>query len=380
MNLASLPDVNFAQKDITAILNEMITGYENAYFEQTGEKITLYPGDKIRIFLYSQALREFQLRQLIDFSAKQNLLKYSSGDYLDNVGAFSDTERTGISYATVPVKFNLSAPQATIKTIPKGTRVTSNGSSEIYFQTIEDINIDIGDTSVEAILQCTIGGTIGNDFIAGQLNVLSDPLPWIESVVNTDVSQGGTDKEDDESYRERIRESPEGFSVAGPSGAYEYLAKQYSQSIGDVKVYSPSPGTVDIRLLLKDGELPTSTFLKGAQAYLSDKSRRPLTDNVSVNLPEVINYDINLTYYILSYNAAAASTIQKNVSQAVQDYNLWQRSKIGRDINVDELQSRIKSAGAKRTVITSPMYTKLTDTQVAFSRNVIVTYGGLEDD
>jgi len=46
MDLTNLPDVTFAQKDIETILNDMITGYENAYYEETGEKITLYPGDK----------------------------------------------------------------------------------------------------------------------------------------------------------------------------------------------------------------------------------------------------------------------------------------------------------------------------------------------
>jgi len=378
MELSSLPDVTFVQSDIGTILNDMITDYENSYFEQTGDKITLYPGDPIRIFLYSQALREFQLRQLIDFSAKQNLLKYASGAFLDNLGAFQDTERTQINYATVPIQFNLSAPQSTIQIIPVGTRVSA--ASNIYFATTEDIQVPAGDISITTILTCTTGGTIGNGFIPGQINVLSDPLSWISSVINSDISQGGADKEDDDSYRENIRQAPESFSVAGPSGAYEYLAKRYNPSIGDVKVSSPSPGVVDIRILLNYGELPTLTLLQGLKTYLSDKERRPLTDNITTNAPDIVNYDINLTYYISSVDSAAASTIQTKVNQAVQDYILWQKSKIGRDINDDELKTRIKNAGAKRTVITSPVYTKLATIQAANSKNVTVNYGGFEDD
>lgn len=379
MNLANLPDVTFAQKDAETILNDMITGYQNAYYEQTGEQITLYPGDKIRIFLYSQALREFQLRQLIDFSAKQNLLKYSSGDYLDNLGAFSYTERSKASYATVSEKFNLSKPQSIIQTIPKGTRAST--SSGIYFEITEDIEVPAGYTSITAVLKCTKSGVIGNGFVPGQINILVDPLPWIESITNIDTSQGGSDIEDDDSFRENIHEAPEGYSVAGPEGAYKYFAKKYNQSIIDVRVDSSNPGTVDIRILLTNGEIPTLTFLQGLSDYLSDKTRRPLTDHVIVSAPDIVNYDITLTYYISDDNSDTATTIKSNVDKAVQDYILWQKSKIGRSINVDELLTRIKNAGAKRSVIVSPTYTALTNNQIAIaSANVTVTYGGIEDD
>ncbi|WP_297429329.1 baseplate J/gp47 family protein [Clostridium sp.] len=379
MNLTNLPDVTFAQKDVETILNDMITGYENAYYEQTGEQITLYPGDKIRIFLYTQALREFQLRELINVSGRQNLLKYASGDYLENLGAFWDVERSDASYATVTEQFNLSAPQNTIRTIPKGTRAST--SSGLYFAVTEDIDVPVGSTSITAVLTCTTSGTAGNGFIAGQINILTDPLPWIASVTNIDKSQGGADKEDDDDLRDEIRQAPEAYSVAGPSGAYEYFAKKYNQSIIDVKVSTPSPGIVDIRVLLTDGEIPTDTFLQGLKNYLSDKTKRPLTDNVQTNAPEVINYDINLVYYISNDDSTSASTIQTNVNIAIQEYKLWQKSRIGRDINIDELKIRIKNAGAKRSVVTNPVYTALTETQIAIaSSNISVTYGGLEDD
>lgn len=379
MDLKNLPDVEFAQKDIDSILSDMINGYQQAYYAQTGEQITLYPGDKIRIFLYSQALREFQLRQLIDFSAKQNLLKYSTGDYLINLGAFQDVEKNEETYATVTEQFNLSASQADIQTIHKGTRLSPSNNG-IFFETIEAIEVPAGSLSITATIQCTTAGTVGNDFTPGQINILVDPLPWIASVSNIDTSQGGADIESEDNYRERIHEAPEGFSVAGPRGAYEYFAKSYNQSISDVKVSSPSPGTVDVRVLLESGEIPTTTFLQGLWEYLSDKKRRPLTDNVNVNAPTIVNYDITFIYYILSDNSAVASTIQANVNQAVQDYIAWQKSKIGRDINPSELISRIIKAGAKRVALTNPVYVALTDTQIAFSANVTVNYGGLEDD
>lgn len=377
IDLNNLPDVEFASKDIDTILNDMISGYEQAYFKQTGTQKTLYPGDPIRIWLYSQALREFQLRQLIDSSSKQNLLKYATGAYLDNKGA-PWVERLKATKATVTEKFTLSAPQAAIVTIPSGTRVSPGNN--IYFQTTKDIDVPINTTEIIGTFECITAGTTGNGYTPGQINILVDPLPWISNVTNTDTSQGGTNIEDDDNFRERIRLAPESFSVAGPSGAYEFFARQYSTSISDVHVLSPSAGAVDVRVLLENGGIPDSAFLCALQNYLSDNNRRPLTDNLSANAPTVANYDIALTYYIHMDDSAVTATIQANVNKAIQEYIIWQKSKIGRSINPSELILRIMAAGAKRVELTKPTYMAVTDTQVAVANSPVITYGGLEDD
>lgn len=100
---------------------------------------------------------------------------------------------------------------------------------------------------------------------------------------------------------------------------------------------------------------------------------------MTVLAPAVVNYDINLTYWIDKSNSAIAVSIQNAVNDAVNDYIAWQKSKLGRDINPSELIARIKGAGAKRVEITSPAFTQVTLEQVAVASNVTVTYGGLED-
>lgn len=378
IDLKTLPDIQFAEKDPETILNEMISGYEKAYYEQTEENKKLYPGDPIRIFLYSQALKEIQLRQIIDFSAKQNLLKYSSGDYLNNLAAFNGSRVTRLEpgKATVTEKFVLSEPQSLIKTIPIGTRVSPG--DRIYFESTENIDIPAGATEITLNMQCTQEGVIGNGFIPGQINILVDPLPWIESVANIDTSQGGSDLEEDDSFRERIWLSPESFSTAGPSGAYEYFAKQYNSGILDVSVDSPSPGVVDIRVLLDNGEIPTQTFIDELKEYLNDKNRRPLTDLLQVNAPTKVRYDIDLTYFILDSNSTAAASIQSKVNEAIENYKLWQKSKIGRAVNPSKLTADIVGAGAYRVEIRSPVFIQLNNTEVASEGNVNVIYGGIE--
>jgi len=67
------------------------------------------------------------------------------------------------------------------------------------------------------------------------------------------------------------------------------------------------------------------------------------------------------------------------VNNAVSEYVVWQKSKIGRSINPSELVRKVMQAGAKRVEVTSPVYTDLNDTQVAVEGSISVTYGGLED-
>ena len=378
ITLNDLPDVVFAQKDIETILNDMISGYEDAYYKSTGVRKKLYPGDPIRIFLYSQALRELQLRAIIDDAAKQNLLKYARKQKLENLGAFSRTNRLESKPAIVQVDFILSQARPSSEIIPAGTRVSPG--NDLYFSTDKDVLVSAGVQHVIADVTCLQSGTIGNDFTPGQINILVDPLPWIARVENVNTSQGGADEEDDDSYRERIHLAPEGFSVAGPSGAYEYFARKYSQLVDDVKVKTPSDGVVDIRILLNDGILPDSSFIEGIGKYLSAKERRPLTDNVQVSSPDIVNYDLDLEYYIDSEDIAQEVLIKSRVEAAIDEYEQWQRSKIGRDINPSELITKIRLAGAKRAVINSPVYTSIGTTSVAVAEEKNVTYGGLEDE
>ena len=77
-------------------------------------------------------------------------------------------------------------------------------------------------------------------------------------------------------------------------------------------------------------------------------------------------------------DANNAETIKAAVNQADTNYEKWQDSKLGRDINPDELIRLIKEAGAKRLVITTPTYTELEPYEVAKCTASTITYGGLE--
>ena len=370
-SLASLPQISFTEKSGQEIESSVITTYEAI----AGR--TLAPGDPVRLFLEAVAAIIIQQRVLIDFSAKQNLLAYSTGEYLEHLGVLVGTERLKATKALTSIRFTLAAVNSSAITIPANTRVTPGGN--IAYSTTVTATIPVGQLTVDVKAECTESGTKGNGYQPGQINKLVDPLPWVHSTTNITISEGGTDKEADDAYRERIRQAPEQFSCAGPDGAYKYWAHTAHQLIADVAVYSPSAGAVIICPLLTGGEIPGQEILDAVLVACNDDKVRPLTDHVSVLPPTTAHYDIALTYWISRQNSTGSVAIQQAVTNAVNDYVLWQKSRLGRDVNPSELIVRIMAAGAKRVHVTHPVFTNLTLSQVAVAGSIAANYGGLED-
>lgn len=372
-SIFDLPDINFIDVDAADVQNAVITTYEAL----SGRK--LFPADPIRLFLLSQANIIIQQQLLINQAAKQNLLRYATGDKLDQIGALTETSRLQATAAVDTQRFTLSAPQTSAMPIPIGTRVTPGNN--VYFETFELAEIPAGELSVDVPVHCSTPGTIGNGYLPGQINTLVDPLPYAASVSNLHGSSGGTDIETDDNYRERIYLSPSRFSVAGPRDAYEYWAKTAVNGISDVFVYSPAPCEVDVVVLMDGGELPTQTVLDAVNDVLNDRSIRPLTDKVTILAPTPTSYTIDIRYWIDESNAADAVTIQKQVSAAVTDFVAWQRAAIGRNVNPSELIRRVMNAGARRVEVISPEYAIIDNTKVAvIDGDPNVQYGGLEND
>ena len=375
----NLPDISFIDgltlEDLQSkILSDFVTKYQ----EVTGKKIQLSKSDPNRIIMLSCAQIIYQGLQNIDKAGKMNFLKYAYDDYLENMGALKKVTRNPAKFAQVPVKFTLSGKREAATSIPQGTRVTA--AYEVYFATIEYAEIPAGETEVTVMTECTEAGTIGNDFAAGELTTLVDPIGFISKVSNTEKSTGGTEVESDQNMAERIYLAPSSYSTAGPDDAYEYWVKDSNPNIGDVKITSPIPGVVDIRFVMTDGTVPDDTTIAAVTAAVNQRGKRPLTDQVQVKKPEIEEYSIDVTYYINTSDSNAATAIQAQVESAVEKYKLWQASKVGRDINPDELIANINDAGAKRAVVRAPVFRVIGETAKAQCTGVNVIYGGLEDD
>lgn len=378
--IKSLPDISFIDnKTIDQVRKEMVADYESFISEATGQTVSLERSSVHRMELYAAAAQIYQAMQYIDRQGKQSILKYSYSDFLDNLAIFKGVTRNPATPATTTLRFTLSAERDTATGIPQGTRVSTAGA--IYFATDVYAEIPAGSTTVDVPATCTVAGTDGNGFAAGELATIVDPIPYVASVTNTTATEGGAEIESDDDLAERVFLAPGAYSTAGPEDGYLYHAKAYSAAIGDVVATSnQAAGTVDIVFIMADGSTPGEEMIEGLEGYLQGKTIRPMTDLVRVAAPQEVTYTINLTYYINRSDSAKAVTIQAAVAQAVADYQTWQRA-IGRDINPSQLVRMVMDAGAKRVTVTAPTYTAVDATKVsALQGDAVISYGGLEDD
>jgi len=367
-----LQEIQFVETDVSKIEQEVLSAYETI----TGQK--LFAGNPERLFAESFAYLLAHQRALIEYAAKMNLLYYSEGKYLDHLGYLLGVFRLPAQSARTTLRFEIDEPLTFPVVIPKGTRATPDG--KIFFATLFEVKIEPGETSALVEAECQTAGAIGNGFLPGQINMLVDPVPYITKVENTTMSFGGSDVESDEHFRERIRIAPEKFSNAGSIGAYIYWIKSADPNIIDAEVWSPEPGVVKATFLMKNGELPSEDMLSKVYEFVSDEKRRPLTDLFQVQMPEVVNYEIRLTYWIYSSKEGLVSQIAQAVNNAVQAYVMWQKTKLGRDITPSVLVDYVQSIdGVKRVEVESPGYQKLEVWQVARETSLSITYGGTED-
>lgn len=373
------PDIEFVETDTETIENSLIALWELMYEKMTGKKKKVYPASPERLYIAYTAAIIVQQRIIINETAKKNVPRYANGKYLDSLGElFKDTFRLPEARATAIFRFHISEPQPQSVIVPQGTRINFDG--EIVFATTEELEIKAGEEYGDILGECLTPGIVGNNIAAGQIKEIMDTYDFYWKVENITRTAGGADKESDQSYYERLRESVEGFSTAGPVGGYIYHVKSVSTAITDVTATSPEPGLVDIRVLLNGGEMPTEATMQEIQDALNASTVRPLTDRVIVSKPEEVPFSVDVTIYLPRYSQTSSTIIERDARSAVAAYIKWQTEKMGRDINPSRLHNFLMEAGLKRAEIRKPDFTVVPETSVARLTGETVLNGGTEDE
>jgi len=374
------PEYQFIPTDTEAVVALLVAMYEMI----TG--VAVKPASPERQFIQWVSNIIIQERVLNNYTGNQNIPSRAEGENLDALAELTYLkERPGSKAATCKMRFSISEAQDTAILIPAGTRITDTDGA-LTWETVEDVYVPIGETSVETQARCQTAGLIGNGYAAGQISALVDIYDYYSECANITASEGGSDRATDDEYYELIRASMDAYSCAGARGGYIYWAKQESTEIADVVANSPTPGVVKIYVLMEGGKLAGEEMKSKVLAACSADEKRPLTDQVFVEDAEVVTYDINFTYYLQSGRTKSAAEVAAAVNEAVEKYKAWQCAKLGRDINPDELREYLYHTGIKRIELASPAFTVLRDgkdktvPQVAAVGSVTITNGGYEDE
>jgi phage-related baseplate assembly protein len=184
--------------------------------------------------------------------------------------------------------------------------------------------------------------------------------------------------EGDVEFRRRIQLSLEGLSVAGPRGAYIFHALSADVEVIDAHAVSPDPGEVVVYIMSRFGNGEASDGLCNAvRDHLNAESIRPLTDLVTVESAEIVEYEIEASIYI--FPGPDPTPIIEAANQALMKYIASVR-KIGRDVTISGIHAALHQPGVQRVQLTKPSANVTIDpSEVSFCTDINITLAGADE-
>lgn len=227
-----MAELNFITTNAGDIAEDVLEQLENGVTEP------LYPGDERRIFGEALAQVIVSVYNSVNDACRQKMLRYARGEVLDALGENRDVTRLDPTYAATTLRFTISEAVAFNIVIPAGLRVSND--FERYFLTDSTVVLYAGALYVDITATAEDGGSEYNGIAPGEISNIVDvsEAPMIDAVTNLTETAGGGDREDDEAYRERIREAENKLSTAGPAKAYKYWALSANSRVSDAVVMS----------------------------------------------------------------------------------------------------------------------------------------------
>ena len=182
--------------------------------------------------------------------------------------------------------------------------------------------------------------------------------------------------EDDTTYRDRIANGTEEFSVAGPEGAYRSLARRAHGDVLDATATSPTPGEVVVTVLSRAGEgVASADVLAAVTGLLSADDRRPMTDQVTVQSAEIVEYAISATYKTLV--GPDPSVVFANALASGQAYAA-RMHRLGLDVTLSGLYAALHVEGMQKVTLITPAADIVVDkTQASWCTSVTLTPAGV---
>ena len=172
--------------------------------------------------------------------------------------------------------------------------------------------------------------------------VPADPANGIAAVMESDTD-----------LRARAQLAPQGFSVAGPEGAYISHARNTDGRVLDASAVSPAPCEVLVTVLCRDGDgTAPQDLIDAVTAALQADNVRPLTDKVTVQGARINRYAIRaqLVFFSGPDRSVALAEANKRVAAYAKDMH-----KLGMEITLDGIYAAARAAGVQKVILESPL-------------------------
>jgi len=165
--------------------------------------------------------------------------------------------------------------------------------------------------------------------------------------------------EADGALRARTQLALEGFSTAGPRGAYLYHALSADGDVLDASVISPAPGQVQVTVLSRTGDgTPPPALVAAVAAVLDDEDVRPLCDQVNVQGATITPYAVTAS---LTMDAGPDPEVARAAAEAAVRAYVTDAHRLGRAIRLSALYRALHQPGVERVDLASPAADVLCD-------------------
>jgi phage-related baseplate assembly protein len=211
-----------------------------------------------------------------------------------------------------------------------------------------------------------------------------DQLGVIVGIQRLVIDEGDPDQniaptyEDDDAFRRRFLLAPDGYSVAGPAGAYEFLALSADGEVKDASAVSPATCEVTVNVLSRLGDGTASAeLLATVQAALSDQTVRPLCDLVTVQSASITTYAIEAVIWT---GEGPDTAVVMAAAQARAAAFAAETHALNRDVNLSAVYHALTASGVVRVDLVSPAANIVCgEGEAAFCTGVTLSFGGVDE-
>ncbi|MBR8055664.1 baseplate assembly protein [Burkholderia vietnamiensis] len=158
--------------------------------------------------------------------------------------------------------------------------------------------------------------------------------------------------EDDTDLRARTQLAPQGFSVAGPEGAYIKHARDADGLVLDASAVSPAPCEVVVTILSRAGDgTADEPLINKVKAALSAEDVRPMTDFVTVQGATIKRYAVRATlvFFAGPDRSVALAEAKKRVTTYTNEMH-----KLGMAITLDGIYAAARAPGVQKVILDTP--------------------------
>jgi len=313
-------------RSVEAIYEELLTAF--------GERAGFKPeaGCDLAVRLWAAAAELQALEIQADWVLDQSFPQTAQGVYLDRHGTMRGLKRLKATRSGGTLRFSVEAAPAMDITIQAGTVCMTE--DEVRVQTTEDVVLQAGALYVDAPAEAVEAGTGGN-VVPGAVRFLTACPLAVTAVTNPNAFTGGSNEEDDETFRARILESYQRLPNGANTAWYETTAMSYpgvtaAKAVGRAE----GPGTVNVYVTGENG-LPDETLLSGLQAELQEK--REIAVTVKALAPTTRTVDVAVK--VAPKEGADKAAVLEAARRAVTDF--FSGRLLGRAVLLAELGNRL---------------------------------------